>query len=215
MDNKEMNGLLLIGGGGHCKSVIDTLLGSGSYDRIGIVEKKGCAGNSVQGIEVVGCDDDLAGLYDEGFRDAFITLGSVGDTGIRRKLYDNLINNRFNIISIIDRSAIVSENASIEEGVFVGKGAIVNAGSVIKKCAIINTGAIVEHDCVIGDFSHVSSGAVLCGQVNIGSDVHVGAGSVVRQQIQIGDRCLIGAGSVIVKNIECDKKVYGNPGRVH
>ncbi len=203
--------LLLIGGGGHCHSVLDAVLGGATYDEIGIIDS---FDSSYLGVSVVGNDDDIPALLKAGWTDAFITVGSVGDTGIRRRLYEMVKEYGLIIPTIIDPTAIIGKGVKIEEGVFVGKRAVINAGSIIGSCAIINSGAIIEHDCEIGIFSHISSGTILCGQVMIGEDSHIGAGSVVRQLTEIGDKVLIGAGSVVVKNIPDYVKAYGNPCKV-
>ena len=203
--------LLLIGGGGHCHSVLDSVLSSGTYEEIGIIDKEDII---YFGIPVVGTDDDIPTLVKNGWTDAFITVGSVGDTRIRRRLYEMAKHFGLNIPSIIDSSAVVGNGVVIQEGVFIGKRAVINAGCCIGSCSIINTGAIVEHDCRIGDFSHVSPGVTLCGQVIVGHDSHVGAGSVVKQQVKIGDQVLIGAGSTVLKDISDNVKAYGNPCRV-
>lgn len=204
--------ILLIGGGGHCRSVLDCLLTSGNYDRIGIVDYDETA--EAMGVHVVGTDDDLPRFFDEGWTDAFVTVGSIGSTQVRRRLFQLVKGIGFHVPVIIDSSAIIARNTVFGEGCFVGKGAIVNVGSRIGNCGIINSGAIIEHDCSIGDFSHISPGAIICGQVIIGEDSHIGAHSVVRQSIEIGNRVLIGAGSVVVKNVSDDVKAYGNPCRV-
>lgn len=203
--------ILLIGGGGHCHSVLDSLLALDVYDEIGIIDS---IANSVLGIHVVGTDDDIPRLMSEGWIDAFITVGSVGNTKLRRKLYKKVKGIGLNVPTIIDPTAVIARGAELSEGVYVGKRAVINTGSRIGSCAIINTGAIIEHDCVIGDFSHVSPGATVCGQVCIGNDSHVGAGSVVRQQIHIGNDVLIGAGSVVVKAIPDNVNAYGSPCKV-
>lgn len=205
------NKLLLIGGGGHCHSVLDSILSAGNYDEIGIIDSVECL---YMGVKNIGIDDDLPKLFADGWIDAFISVGSVGKNDIRHRLYENVKGIGFDIPSIIDPSAIVAKDAKIGDGVYVGKRAVVNAGSIIGDCAIINTGSIVEHDCKTGAFSHISTGAVLCGQVTVGNDTHIGAGSVIRQQIAVGDRCLIGIGSVVVKDIGSDSKAYGNPCKV-
>ena len=51
--------LLLIGGGGHCKSVIDSLFLTREYYSIGVVENSLDRGDSVMGVPIVGNDDDL------------------------------------------------------------------------------------------------------------------------------------------------------------
>lgn len=203
--------LLLIGGGGHCKSVLDSILSLGFYSDIGIIDNQDAL---ISGVSVVGTDHDLPALFQQGWLDAFVTVGSIGNTAIRRKLFEMVKRIGFNIPSIIDNTAAVAKGIQIAEGCFIGKKAIVNAGSSLGCCAIINTCAVVEHDCVVGDFSHVSSGAVLCGQVRIGHDTHVGAGSVIRQQISVGNNVLIGLGSVVVKDIPDGQTAYGNPCRV-
>ena len=205
------NKLLLIGGGGHCRSVLDSILLSNLFDEVAIIDHNDC---SIAGINTIGNDDDLSELYKEGWKNAFITVGSVGNTNLRRALYLKVLKIGFNVPSIVDPTAIISKEASINNGVFVGKRVVINSGALISEGAIINTGSIIEHDCLIGSFSHISPGAVLCGQVCVGNDSHIGAGSVVRQLIKIGEHTLIGAGSVVVKDIGDYVKAYGNPCKV-
>lgn len=204
--------VLLIGGGGHCHSVIDSLLSGKEYDRIAIVDPD--PAHSAGDISVIGTDDDLPQLFANGWTYAFVTVGSVGNTTIRRKIFNNLVNIGFSIPSIIDPTAAVALDAKIGSGVFVGKNAVINAGTRIEDMAIINSGAIVDHDCYVKSFAHISPGAVLCGQVEVGEDSHVGAGSVVKQQVHIGNSALIGAGSVVVKDIPDGVVAYGNPCKV-
>ena len=204
--------LLLVGGGGHCKSVVDSLLTLNTYDRIGIVDIDATAGTD--DIPVVGTDDDLPKLLSAGWTEAFVAVGSVANTNSRRRIYEMLKSMGFTIPIIMDPSAIMAKNADIGEGTYIGKGAIINTRTVIGACAIINTGVIIEHDCVIGDLSHISTGSMLCGQVTVGSDSHIGAGSAIRQCINIGDKTVIGAGSAVVKDIPGGVTAFGNPCRV-
>ena len=210
-DQELKRKLLLIGGSGHCRSVLDTAIQLNIYDEIGIVD---FTDSSCLGVPVVGNDDDIPSLIREGWNEAFITVGSVGNTGIRRRLYEMVKKLNLAVPSLIDPTAVIANSVEIGEGTFVGKRAVVNTCSGIGKCAIINTGAIIEHDCKIGEFSHISPGAVVCGQVTVGNDSHVGAGSVVRQQIVIGDKVLLGAGSTVVSDIPSNSKAYGNPCKV-
>lgn len=211
--------LLLIGGGGHCHSVLDSVLATNEYNQIGVVAKdqdnyNDLLEDSFVATYLIGTDKDLTKLYDEGWNEAFITLGSVGSTKGRRFLFSVIEKNGFVMPIVVDPSAIVSDKAKISAGVFIGKRAVVNAGSNIGVGAIVNSGSIIEHDCEIGDFAHVSPGATICGQVTVSEDSHIGAGSVVRQGVSIGRGALIGAGSVVVKNIPDNVKAYGNPCRV-
>lgn len=207
-----MRKILLIGGGGHCCSVLDSILTMNCYDDIGIIDSQ--EHSSLANIPVVGQDEDLPNLFRSGWKEAFITVGSVGNTSVRRRLYNILNEIGYTLPILIDSTAIVARDVTMESGIFVGKRAVINAGSRIGKCAIINTGAIVEHDCLIGDFSHISPGTVLCGEVCVGNDTHIGAGTVIKQQINIGNGSLIGIGSNVVKDIPEYMTAYGNPCKV-
>ena len=206
------NKLVLIGGGGHCTSVIDTLFTSTEYEEIVITDKEN-VGKELLSVPIVGTDACLAELLRNGFTDAFITLGSIGDTQCRRKIYTLLKKIGFNIPNIIDKTASVSKSADLGEGIFIGKHAVVNSLSSVGNNSIINTAAVIEHECILGEFVHIAPHAVLCGNTTVGDGSHIGAGATVRQQITIGKNTVIGAGSVVVKNISDSKTAYGNPCR--
>lgn len=208
-----MKKILLIGGGGHCKSVADAVIRASEYDDIGIVDINP-AEPLFGSIKIVSSDDNLPALLEAGWTDAFVTVGSIGNTKLRRKLYSCILKEGFQIPNIVDPSAVVSIDAHLGKGVFVGKNAVINAGSIIGNAAIINTGAIVEHDCHIGDFVHVSPRAVICGGVEVGNDTHVGAGSVIKQYLNIGENIMIGMGSVVINDITSSSTVVGNPAKI-
>lgn len=203
--------LLLVGGGGHCKSVLDCLLETNQFSDISIIDKKENIGKTVLGVRVVGYDNDLSRLFADGYCYAFVTVGYTGDPEIRKNLFSLVSKVGFTLPNIIDPSATVSRHATIESGIFVGKNVVVNAGCTIKNGAIINTGALLEHDCLIEEFCHIAPGAVLCGKVHIGANTHIGAQSVIKQQIRIGSGSMIGMGSVVLKDIADGVIAYGNP----
>lgn len=203
--------LLLVGGGGHCKTVIEAIESTASYDNIGIIDIKSNVGNNILGYPIVGHDADLIRLRDKGYREAFVSMGSIGMSQKRIELFEVLKKLSFLVPSIIDRSANVSRYSTLSDGILIGKNVIINAGCRIGKGAILNTGCIVEHDCVVGDFVHIAPGTVLSGNVTIGNGSHIGANSVVRQNIKIGEGTIIGVGSVVVKDIQEHYLAYGNP----
>ncbi len=205
------NRILLIGGGGHCKSVLDTLMTSSHFTDIAIIDIEENLGKEILSKKIVGTDNDLQKLFEEGYKTAFITIGSIGDTRLRRKLFELISEIGYIIPHIIDSTAIVSDYVKISKGVFVGKNAVINADVVLGEGAIINTGTIIEHDCQIGKFAHISPGAVLCGDVVIEESVHIGASAVVKQQVKISRDTIIGMGSVVLEDIPPESTAYGNP----
>ena len=217
----ENRKILLIGAGGHCKSVLDSLISLSCYDVIRLVDKVKTGiipdhepedlTSILKVVAVVGDDNDLERLYAEGYTDAFITIGSVGDITLRNNMYLILKQIGFHIPNIIDKSSIVSPFAVLGEGVFIGKNAVVNAEARIGNCTIINSACVIEHECTIGDFVHCAPGSILCGKVHVEAGSHIGAGSVIKQGIHIGADCMIGMGSVVLKNIRPGVIAFGNP----
>lgn len=204
--------LLLIGGGGNCKSILDVLLDSDEYSEIGIIDKDpNTIPLSSDKIKYVGNDGDLPSLFESGWKRAFISIGSVGNPDIRIKIYDYLKKIGFTLPNVISQRAIVSARSCLGEGVFVSKGSVINAGTRIGNCCIINSNSTIEHDCSIGSFVHVSPGAVICGGVVVGDNTHIGANASIKQYVTIGKDSIIGMGSVVTKNIASNAICYGNP----
>lgn len=210
----HMNKIILLGGGGHSKVVIDTLRAIGKFEIVGIIDPQLKKGSQIEGVEVVGEDAELQKFYQKGVSYAFITVGSTGcaETRVRLVKFAQEIGFRFPVV--IHPSAIVASSAQIEGGAFLAARCVVQPQVKIGSHAIVNTGACIDHDCVIGNFVHIAPGAVLSGNVKAGDRAHIGANSVVKEGVTIGTDSLIGVGSVVVKNIPPNVTVFGNPCRI-
>lgn len=188
-----MKDIILVGYGGHAKSVADCIERTKEYNIIGYTDF--CEHNSHY--EYLGTDDVLEKLFEDGIRYAAVGVGYLGKGRIRENLYNRLKRIGYELPVITDPSATVSMTAEVEEGTFIGKSAIVNAEAKIGTMAIINTKALVEHECEVGDFSHIAVGAVLCGQVKVGRGAFVGANATVIQCGTIGEGSIIPAGVTV------------------
>lgn len=197
-----MNKIVILGMGGHARSLVDILEREGKYEIEGYVVNDMEKGNIIAGYPIIGRDNNLEEIFQAGIKYAAIGIGFLGKGSIRKVLWKKLKEIGFLLPVICDTSAIIANNVMIGEGSVIGKGAIINSGSVIGKLSIINTGAIIEHDCVIGDFTHISVGSVLCGGVRVGKETFIGANATVIQGKNIGEGCVIGAGLVIRKDME-------------
>lgn len=206
--------LVLIGGGGHCKSVLDAALKTKQYDEIVITDPDISTGTIILGCEVVGNDEMLPALKERGFAEAFVTVGSIENSKARMKLAEMAKTIGFVFPIIMDPSASVSDHASVGAGTFIGKNSVINSEAVTGEHCIINTGSIVEHECVIGHFSHISVGTVLCGNVIVGDNSFVGAGSTVIQGMKIGCNSIVGAGALVKSNLPDDCLAVGIPAKI-
>lgn len=208
-DKNPREKLVLIGGGGHCKSVIDTILCCGHFSDIVILDPALASGDVVMGCKVAGTDDELPKLFRDGYKSAFITVGSIVTCELRKRLVKKCEKIGFSFPIIIDPSAKVSKTAVLAKGTFVGKNAVINADSYVGEHCIVNTGAIIEHECLIGSFVHISVGSILCGNVTIGCESFIGAGSTIIQGIKIENGVIVGANSTILADVEGNMNVYG------
>lgn len=203
-----MEDIILLGFGGHAKSVIDCIERQGQYRIIGFLDRDDQYTISYKNYDVIGVDDDLERFYHQGIRNAFVTVGFMGQSSVRNRLYERLKQIGYRVPNIIDPSAVIAQDAVMGEGNFVGKLAMLNADVRIGNMCIINSGAMIEHECHVGDFTHVSVGTVLCGNVQIGNNTFVGAGSTLIQGIKVGNDCIVAAGTTVRKNIEDNKMAY-------
>jgi sugar O-acyltransferase (sialic acid O-acetyltransferase NeuD family) len=194
----KMKPLVLVGGGGHCKSVIDVAESAG-YTILGILDKPELVGTRVLDYEVIGVDDDIPQYVDKA--EFVITVGQIKSSVLRQKLAQLVQNAGGKLATIIAPDAYVSKYATIGEGTVVMHKAFVNAGACVGSNCIINTLANIEHDVKIGDFCHISTGAMINGGVIIDGESFIGSQSVINQGITICDYVVVASGTVICKDI--------------
>ncbi|MBE6971975.1 MAG: acetyltransferase [Ruminococcaceae bacterium] len=195
--------VILIGGGGHAKVVMDIVEACGDRVR-GILDDVLPVGAQVQGVPVLGTTADAVRFEDAQF------VIAVGSNEVRKKLAARLDAAWY---TAIHPSAIVSERAVIGEGSVVMPRAVINSGARIGQHCVINTAAVVEHDNRIDDYAHVSCGAVLTGTVHVGEAALVGAGAIVRNNVTICAEAIVGAGAVVTADITEKGTYVGVPAR--
>ena len=215
MKNLREFDIFLLGGGGHARVLLDILSLIHPAWRVAILDRDTLRhGTQIMGAQILGGDDLLEEISAiiPGARFS-IGLGTVGDCGPRKQLFDVGVALGLSPESLIHPTAIISKFAKIKEGAQLLPGCIVNSGASIGRNVIINSGAVVEHDCVIKDHAHIASGATLSGTVTIGESAHVGAGATVRQCLHIGNGAVVGVGSVVVKDVPDGDVVIGVPAK--
>lgn len=192
--------IILVGGGGHCRSCIDVIEQTERFVVGGIIDLPAHVGNQVLGYPVIGTDDDLAGLVENRWW-FLVTLGMIGRPARRRGLLEKLNVLGANMATVISPSAYVSANAIVGSGTIIMHHAIVNTGAVVGANCIVNTRGLIEHDARIGDGCHISTGAIVNGGATLGSDVFFGSGAVAREMVTIGSGAFIAANSTVSKDV--------------
>ncbi len=190
-----MNPLILIGGGGHCLSCIDVIESERKFKIEGIVDKKEKRGQKVLGYEIIASDEDFHFLQKE-FKNFHITVGQIGSSQPRIKIYTELKRFDVHFPVIVSPLAYVSKHSRISEGSIIMHHAIVNAHASVGKICIINTKALVEHDATIGDFCHIATGAIVNGETQVGCNSFIGSGAVTKQTSIVPENSFVKANSI-------------------
>ena len=201
--------LILIGGGGHCKSVIEVAESAG-YNIKGILDVPDEVGKEVlPGHKVIGTDDEIPQYVEE--CDFIITVGFIKNPALRIKLYNKVKAAGGRLATIIASTAHVSKYAELGEGTVIMHHAFVNAGAKIGDNCIINTFVNIEHDAEVGNQCHISTGTMVNGECKIGENCFIGSQSVCANCIEIASDIIVGAGSVVRKSIRVKGIYAGNP----
>lgn len=203
-----VNKLILIGGGGHCKSCIEVIESIAGWEIAGVLDSN--PNIKLPGLKLLGDDSMMEKLARDNYR-FLITVGFIESPSIRIKLFEKLASFNAVLPVVVASSAHTSKYASIGKGTIVMHRAFINAMSKVGQNCVINTGALVEHDCLIGDHTHISTQTVVNGYCRIGNRVFVGSNTVINNGIEVADDIIIGSGSVVNRSLQ-ERGIYaGNP----
>ena len=206
---------VILGGGGHARVLIDSLQAGGTVEPVVVLDQDRILwGKQLLGVPILGGDELLPDLVEQGITFFVVGVGGVGDNDPRRRLFELGLKHGLKPLSVLHPHAMVSTHATVGEGSVIFPTAVVNAGATLGVNVIVNTGAIVEHDCELGDHVHLATGSRLCSTVRVGDGAHIGAGATVLQRRSIGAGAIVGAGAVVINDVERWSVVVGVPARM-
>ena len=172
-----MKKIVIVGAGGHCKVVIDTI------EEINKIEKT---------YEILGVLDDnkeIKNVFNypilseieslKNFDEDVVYHIAIGNNVIREKIYKNNKNREF--ITIKHPSCIISKYAIIESGTYVGAGTIINAEVYIGMGTLVNKGSIIEHETKVGEFSHLSYRTLVGSNCRIKNKAFIDMGKIIKR----------------------------------
>lgn len=194
-------GLIIYGGGGHGKSLIELLRALGGYRLVGVVDDGLLPGSNVLDVEVLGGAEILSSLFARGVRQAANAVGGIGNISSRVTVFERLAAAGFTCPTLVHPTAFVEASAILAEGVQVFPHAYVGSEARVDFGVIVNTGAIVSHDCVLGKYSNVSPGAMLAGAVQVGARCLIGMGATINLGVHIGEGARIGNGATVKADV--------------
>lgn len=190
-----MKEIVLIGGGGHCESVIDVIEQSGEFSILGIVDKD-LRQKDELGYPILGDDSALPELA-ESCPYAMVTVGHIKSSELRMMLFHKAIGVGFSMPSIVSPRAYVARHVEIGMGTIIMHDALINANATVGINCIINSKSLIEHGASIKDHCHISTNAVVNGGVLVSAGSFVGSGAVIRENFIVEPGSFIKAGSIV------------------
>lgn len=198
---KYKENLILIGGGGHCRSCIDVIEMDGRFTIRGIIDEKPTEDLMLTDYPLLGREEDLPSLM-RSCRNFFITIGQIKSPEPRIRLFTHLKQLDVVFPIIISPLAHVSRQAVLGEGTIIMHHAIVNAYASVGRNCIINTKALIEHDVVVEDHCHISTAAIVNGAAKVEGHSFIGSNAVIREGVVVGEASIVGAGMTVSHNVD-------------
>ena len=201
------------GASGHALAVSNIVKLHEQFEIVGYLDNVNLSrkDEKFNGRPVLGGLEALHKLKQEGVN--HIALG-FGHCKARMDIAKFLKGENFQMDTLIHPSAIIANDAVVDEGTVIFPGVIIGSKCKIGRYTIINNGAIISHGSIIGDGVHICPGVSIGGDVNIGLCSWIGIGSCIVNRVIIGEKSLIGAGSVVTKDIPSGVLAYGNPAKI-
>ncbi|GAP15878.1 sugar O-acyltransferase, sialic acid O-acetyltransferase NeuD family [Longilinea arvoryzae] len=200
--------ILIFGGGGHGKTLIELVQSLGLYRVVGVIDDVLAAGEHIVGVPVLGGPDMLSDLYKRGVRLAVNGVGGIGNPDVRIKIFEQLAETGFVFPAVVHPTAYVEPSAVLEPGVQVLAQAYVGSDAHIGFGSVINAGVIISHDCRIGNVVNLSPGAMLAGNVTIEDYAQIGMGATINLHLTVGKLARIGNGATVKADVPGESRVY-------
>ena len=197
----DATAIIVYGGGGHGKALIDLLHVLSVYHIVGVLDDGLKQEKLILGVPVLGGGEQLARLHQRGVRQAVNAVGGIGNVAVRVMIFQRLAEAGFVCPPVVHPTAFVESSAALAPGVQVMSHAYVGSGANLGFGVIVNTGAIVSHDCQVGDYANISPGAILAGDVYIGARALIGMGVTINLGVKVGAGARIGNGSTVIKDV--------------
>jgi acetyltransferase EpsM len=189
--------ILVYGGGGHGKILIDLIQSLRLYRLAGIIDDGQSPGIRILEIPILGGSDILPRLYTEGIRLAANGIGGISNVALRINIFHRLAESGFTCPAVIHPTACVERSAYVAPGTQVLAHAYLGSAARAGYGDIISTGAIVSHDCQLGNYVNISPGAILAGEVQVGDGALIGMGVTINLGVKIGAGARVGNGATV------------------
>lgn len=191
--------LLVVGAGGHGRSVAEAAELSGQFEVVGFLDDSMPAGETVLGVSVLGPVASMA--HHRAAADQAIV--AIGNNAVREKLMQQLAAAGFKWATVVHPRAIVSPSAVLGAGSAVMAGAIVGTEARLGVVSIVNCGAVVDHHATVEDFGHLGVSASMAGGTVLGRGAWMQAGAALGYGVKVPGGVTLAPGEALDNKTHC------------
>jgi acetyltransferase EpsM len=199
--------ILVYGGGGHGKAIIDVIRAMRTYQVVGIIDDNIPTGTLILGVPVLGSAQVLNDIYTQGVHLAANGVGGIGNVDVRIGAYEKLAEAGFVCPILVHPEAWVEPSAILEPGVQILAQAYVGGDVKIGFGTLLNIGACAAHDCTLGKVVNLSPKATLAGGVSVDDYTQIGMCATVNVNLKIGSRVRIGNGATVKADVPSGMRI--------
>ncbi len=200
--------VLIYGGGGLSKMIIETVRVLGVYHIIGVIDDALPAGSDVIGSPVLGGAEELPKLRQNGIGMAVNSVGGIGNYSVRWNVFQTLAAAGFHCPAVVHPTAHIDPSARLSAGVLVLAQSYVSGNAKVGFGALINNSVVISHDNILGVCSNFSPGAKLAGDVIVEDFAQLGMNTTVNIGVRIGTRARIGNSATIKADVPAGTRVH-------
>ncbi len=197
----DPSSVIIYGGGGHGKSLIDLIRLLQVYRIVGVIDDGLQPGEQILDVPVLGGFIALGDLRAQGVHLAVNAVGGIGNIAVRIDVFQRLMAAGFTCPAVVHPASWVEASASLADGVQVFAHAYVGSGVRVGYGCIVNTAAVVSHDCILEEYANISPGALLAGDVKIGAAALIGMGATINLGVRVGAGARIGNSAAVKEDV--------------
>lgn len=167
--------LLILGAGGHGRSVAESAELSGEWADIIFADDSWPSKEKVSKFKIVSNISKIKFLDKSGV----LAITAVGNNQLRNQWNKQLMELGIPLATIIHPNTIISPTAVIGHGVAIMAGCVVGTHSQIGNGVILNMGTLLDHDVFVDEYAHLSVGVKVAGGKEISQYSFLEVGTII------------------------------------
>lgn len=188
-----MKRLLIIGTGGHGRSIAEAVLLRNDHVLAGFLDDAAESEQRLWDWPVWGKTDLLSACRDK--VDAVFV--AIGNNALREALHERVRAQGLALATVIHPGSIVSPRAEVGQGSAIMAGAVVGTGARLGEGVIVNCGAVVDHDCTVEPFGHLGVNAGMAGGSVLGRRARMPVGAALAYGARVAADHVLQPGEVV------------------